>query len=959
MRGNHYETFLFFIVFVFLSVKMVIAQNTTIPVPVNVGVILDLDVEVDKVGLSCINMSLTDFYASHGDQYKTRLVLNTRNSKQDVIGAAAAGLDLIKNVEVKAILGPPTSMQADFVIDMGERAQVPIVSFSASSPSLNSLRSSYFFRATQNDETQAKAISAIVKAFGWREAILVYIDNQYGVGIIPYLTDALQAANARVPYRSAISPAATNDEIDEELYKLMTMQTRVFIVHMTPTFGSHFFTRIDKIGMMSPGYIWIMTDGLTDFLNSMNSSIVDSMQGVLGVKPYVPRTEELVNFQDRFKKKFIQDNPDIVDADLNVYGLWAYDAIKALAMAVEKVGTTNLSFQKPNVSKNSTDLENLGVSPVGSSLLQVLSNTSFKGLSGDFRFINGQLQPSPYQIINVNGHGTRGIGYWTAESGLVRNLNSIINITSTYSASNSSLAPIIWPGEAPSAPKGWEIPTQGKRLRIGVPDKSGFTEFVMVTKDPTINSFNVEGYSIDVFEAVVKLLSYALPFDYHPFELSNGTSAGTYNDLVYQVFLGNYDAVVGDTTIRLNRSNYVDFTLPYTESGVSMVVPVKDNKNKKAWVFLKPLTWDLWVTSFCFFIFIGFVVWVLEHRINEDFRGPPQFQAGTSFWFSFSTMVFAHKERLVSNLSRFVIVIWCFVVLILTQSYTASLTSLLTVQQLQPTITEVEELIRTGAYVGYQEGSFTSGLLVRLGFDESKLVVYNSLEEWDALFTKGSRNGGIAAAFDEVPYIKLFLAKYCSKYTTVEPTFKTDGFGFVFPRGSPLVGDVSRAILGVKEGETMKKIEDKWFGREASCPDPSTSLSSNSLGIESFLGLFLIAGAASVLALVIFLAMFLYEQWDVIVPPDSRSIKERVVQLSRNFYDRDLTSHTMRREINGQIPFDEPVVSEPSPSAYSVRMEFPGEQAGVSSEYGDQTPNDPQRPQGTTSDIELAIQNEE
>ena len=110
--------------------------------------------------------------------------------------------------------------------------------------------------------------------------------------------------------------------------------------------------------------------------------------------------------------------------------------------------------------------------------------------------------------------------------------------------------------------------------------------------------------------------------------------------------LQKFDAVVGDVTIRANRSQYVDFTLPYTESGVSMIVPVKDKRNKNAWVFMKPLTWDLWVTSACFFVFIGFLVWVLEHRINKDFRGPPLHQIGTSLGFSFSTMVFAHSKSI-------------------------------------------------------------------------------------------------------------------------------------------------------------------------------------------------------------------------------------------------------------------------------------------------------------------------
>lgn len=107
-----------------------------------------------------------------------------------------------------------------------------------------------------------------------------------------------------------------------------------------------------------------------------------------------------------------------------------------------------------------------------------------------------------------------------------------------------------------------------------------------------------------------------------------------------------FDVVVGDTTIVSNRSQFIDFTLPFTDSGVTMMVPIKDNNRDNAWVFLKPLTWELWLTSFCSFVFIGFVIWLLEHRVNEDFRGPPSQQVGMIFWFSFSTMVFAQSNIL-------------------------------------------------------------------------------------------------------------------------------------------------------------------------------------------------------------------------------------------------------------------------------------------------------------------------
>lgn len=133
-----------------------------------------------------------------------------------------------------------------------------------------------------------------------------------------------------------------------------------------------------------------------------------------------------------------------------------------------------------------------------------------------------------------------------------------------------------------------------------------------------------------------------------------------------------------------------------------------------------------------------------------------------------------------SNLTRFVLIVWVFVVLVLTSSYTANLTSMLTLQQLQPKVNEVDDLIKNGEYVGYQEGSFVSGFLMdNMKFDSSKFRIYSTLEDYDVALSRGSRNGGVGAVVDELPYIRLFLSKYCHKYTMIGPTYRTSGFGFV------------------------------------------------------------------------------------------------------------------------------------------------------------------------------------
>ncbi|KAA8525688.1 hypothetical protein F0562_007543 [Nyssa sinensis] len=251
---------------------------------------------------------------------------------------------------------------------------------------------------------------------------------------------------------------------------------------MLPSLSSKLFTKAKEVGMMSEGYVWIITYGTTDLLSSLDASIIDSMQGVLGVKPHVPRTKEHENFRVRWKRKFQQDNSTELNAELNIFGLWAYDA----AMAIEKLGATSIGgYGKTNISGNSTDLESFGISQSGPKLLQSLLSTTFRGLSGDFHIIDGQLQSSTYQIVNVISNGGRGIGFWTAANGIVRELNS--------TNSKANLGAIIWPGDTTSLPKGWMIPTNGKKLRVGVPVKDGFSEFVKTTWNSDTNTTTVAG----------------------------------------------------------------------------------------------------------------------------------------------------------------------------------------------------------------------------------------------------------------------------------------------------------------------------------------------------------------------------------------------------------------------------------------------------------------------------------
>lgn len=97
----------------------------------------------------------------------------------------------------------------------------------------------------------------------------------------------------------------------------------------------------------------------------------------------------------------------------------------------------------------------------------------------------------------------------------------------------------------------------------------------------------------------------------------------------------------------------------------------------------------------------------------------------------------------------------------------------------------------------------------------------------------------------------------------------------VFPRGSPLVPDISRAILTVRESDKITRIEQAWFGNQQSCADPSPMFFSTSLNLDSFWVLFLITGIPTALALLVGILF----KWDT---PLVRKIKDLWESFHRN-----------------------------------------------------------------------------
>ncbi|XP_017238897.1 glutamate receptor 1.4 [Daucus carota subsp. sativus] len=778
-----------------------------------VGVILDTGSWNGRMVNSCIMIAASDFYNING-HYQTRIVTQIIDSKGDPLKALEAVQDLLKKNVGALFLGPEMSLDGTLLALLSEKAKVPMFSLGGSLTSSDEYP--YFFQLSHSEALQSKATAALVESFQWKTVNFICEDSEFKSGVLSHLFEYFQEKSIQIGHISALSSMISDDGIRAQLNKLMSMQTKIFVVHMSPSLASRLFLSVKSLGMMSEGYAWILTDKTRNFINS--EELMQQMEGALALKPYVPPSIKLQNLTLRWRKEFQDEGPFMNVKELSPSCVWAYDAIWVLAGAVEGAYTK----QYPKLAEeHSSESKKI--------LMKELVKTRLKGISGDFQIVNWTVSLlKAFEIVNVIREGERRVGFWEKGVGITSEIMH-------SSLSSNDLKVIIWPGGSITAPRvAWP---RGKKLSVGIPKKNSFTEFISLEYDIHSNTTRALGFCADVFEAALEALQYEVPIEYIPFVDANGESKGTYTDLLYQIYLEKYDAVVGDVTITNNRSHFVDFTIPYTDIGVGTITKVKENKDM--WIFTKPVGADLCLITAVFFILTAIVIWFIEKPFNKEFQGSLYQQIGTIF---LSTLFLSSRQKLSSNLSRFVMFIWVILVLILTSSYTATLASLLTVQQIG--------LASRGANVGYQTDSFVERAIAsNLNFMDYSLRPYSSAEEYADALSKGSKNGGVDGIIDEMPYIKAFLSKYSPDYAMVDSASTTNGFSFAFRKGSPLVPEISRAIAKLREEGTLDTLEKKWYNKPSSLVNQELPPKPQVLKVDSFGGLFVIGGVSLGLAL--------------------------------------------------------------------------------------------------------------
>jgi len=307
----------------------------------------------------------------------------------------------------------------------------------------------------------------------------------------------------------------------------------------------------------------------------------------------------------------------------------------------------------------------------------------------------------------------------------------------------------------------------------------------------------IDGFSIDL----LKMLAADVGFNY---EL---TVAKNMDELVELIKSGNYDLGVGSISITEDREKSIDFTQPFFESGLQIMV--RSTGDSGLWVLVKQVFTKqllfLMLGLFLGLILISHLLWLFERK-HFDSRFPKHYIAGVgeSLWWSLTTLVSGGDTKAPrSVIGRVVAFIWMLSGIGLTSFITASLASAMTVNNLSSDVDDMSDL--KGKVIAAPGGSSTASFLKKSGYN---VLDSKNIEE---AIERLEQHKAKAVVFDS-PILHYYLAKKPgANLQIVGSMFENQNYGFALPLGSPLRKTFNTSILKLQFSGAIEGLKKKWL----------------------------------------------------------------------------------------------------------------------------------------------------
>ncbi|KAH3842698.1 hypothetical protein DPMN_116202, partial [Dreissena polymorpha] len=718
------------------------------------------------------------------------------------------------------------------------------------------------------------AITDVIKHFQWNKIVYYLFDTNDGLQRLQRLYDNFEQGAYYTPVIRARRVSNTSNCYDI-LRKIDRDEgpIRIVLDFSSSSAYEDILHQIVDVGMNRDGYHYILGGlGINELdlgtfvyggVNITGFSIVDNVS---------TENAELINKARNFP---IHDVGKI-----KVEEALLIDTVQVLLQAVFSLNDDrdNDIFQSKRMSRGRYS------SPAGSKncsgevmeqtfdgemVLNKLKNVKTYGLTGNIEFDKyGTRQNYLFKVHQLElKQPLRQVGFWTP--------------TSRF---NTTLP------KPPTKPE-----FQGNRtLRVITIIEEPFAQFKKNSDGngaPMVDGKYLEGYCIDLAKMLQEKCD--TPYDYH-IELvgdkqygrwfkDKGCWNGMMGELIDDVACPEggprkrADMAIAPLTINEERQRVVDFTKPFMQTGISIMIKKPDKEKPGVFSFMYPLADKVWLCVMMAFLGVSFILFFVgrwspyEWGDQDPKGGPPinNFTLLNTLWFSLGALMQQGSDTFPRSFSgRIVGCAWWFFTLILISSYTANLAAFLTIERLTPPINSADDLVK---HPKIKYGTLNSGSSIAF-FQEAKVDTYRKM--WNHMSTnagvlvKDVRTGvekvrsskGEYAFLCEVTYNYYHNQRKPCNTMKVGNNLDSKGYGIATPVGFYLKNQINVAVLRLREVGELMKLEQKWWYSKGECGTDTKDAKTSALTLSNVSGVFHILIGGLLLAMVMALCEYVVHQ---------------------------------------------------------------------------------------------------
>ncbi len=378
------SAFPWFYIFTFLGIFFCTLFNGCRETPVyNIGFMGPLSGKDSSYGIpqaKAAEMAFEEFKKRQEENgYQVRLIIKDTEGDPE-LGVKLAE-EMLKEDKIVALLGPSLSRVAMPVADSLLRAQVPMISGSATNTKLTT-KSPYIFRTIVSDSLQAKVLgSYIANILNYDNMAILYTNDNYSISLAQDVGKKYELAGGKI----TLSLEAERDKIQyrDELKLLRDTQPKALFL---PNYIEDTVTILQDIQEISWGINVI--SGETFYIDDLFATLGDLGEGVIFISSVIPELPESINFKNRFQELYGME-PDS-------YSYNTYDAANIVLGAIRSAH--EMEFASIN----------------GSSIRKYIQKTkNYSGVSGKINFDNSGDVLKAVTLMQVQGKSFKTLGHLT------------------------------------------------------------------------------------------------------------------------------------------------------------------------------------------------------------------------------------------------------------------------------------------------------------------------------------------------------------------------------------------------------------------------------------------------------------------------------------------------------------------------------------------------------------------